>query len=96
MRSVDGSVRAESLDGTNDLVPLVLGLLKALDDLASRVEQPAAAVAPAGGDAALVDALLGLLALRRTVRAWVGAAAAQGRAEPRAAKAEDPVADYLR
>lgn len=92
----DSRALSDSLNYTNDLVPLLLGLLKTLDDVAVCVEQPAAASPRSGGDAALVDALLGLLSLRRTLRAWVGAAVSDGATEPDVAKAEDPAADYLR
>lgn len=56
----------------NDLIPLVLGAMKVLNDFAGAVE--ARASAPIGEDRAANEALLlaalGLLSLRRTLWRW--------------------------
>ena len=67
----------------NDMVPLLLGIQKFLDDLALRVEvKPAHQIScetggantaiTAGRDRELILALLGLLSLRRTLERWLG------------------------
>ena len=64
-------------DGTveqNDIMPALLGLSKLLDDMSERLEAspaPREAAAPPC-DRDIVLALLGVLALRRTLRNWLG------------------------
>jgi len=66
-------------DATNDLVPGMLGLLALLDALAadlSRCAEPREAAPETRADV-LVDALLGLMSVRRTLRRWLVPVVAQ-------------------
>jgi hypothetical protein len=66
------------------LIPVILGATAFLDDLARCVDERSAAEPPGPApDALLLDALLGLLALRRALRLWTAAAAAEGYASER-------------
>lgn len=59
-------------DETNDLVPLLLGAMKLLDDFAAAAEQGLRThrADPEPEDDPLLAAALGLLSLRRTIRRW--------------------------
>jgi hypothetical protein len=91
MPDIDLARYQDLTDEGNDLIPLFLGALKLLDDVAVAVSSKADAAHPgqADGDRDLVaSAILGLLSLRRTVCRWAAEAAgehaaeAPGRAEP--------------
>jgi hypothetical protein len=62
----------DRFDAADDFVPGLLGLLTLLDTLAEGADRTASLPqAAAADDALLVDALLGLLSLRRNLRRWL-------------------------
>ena len=74
MRTELGAPRPD-FEGSHELIPALLGATAFLDDLARCVDEPSRdATQPVGGDGLLVDALLGLLALRRSLRLWIATA----------------------
>jgi hypothetical protein len=76
MRTELGAPRADFV-GSHELIPVILGATAFLNDVALCAEEPSDAQPPDPATVALlVDALLGLLALRRTLRRWTEAAAA--------------------
>jgi hypothetical protein len=65
-------------DDSNDVVPLFLGALKLLDDVAASMSEagdPAATGESHPTDDAVMEVALGLLSLRRTIRRWAEHAA---------------------
>jgi hypothetical protein len=61
--------------GSHELIPVILGATAFLDGLARCIDEPCRGEAPDPAvDGLLVDALLGLLSLRRTLLLWTDAA----------------------
>ena len=59
------------VDETNDLIPLVLGLCRVLDDLDVDTFQPCHGITDVRDEKLLIPALLGLLSVRRTLHRWI-------------------------
>jgi|ERR1041385_1617936 hypothetical protein len=95
------SRRRDLADETNDLVPLLLGLVDLLNRFAASVEE-VSMTSPANGkadisDDALLAAALGILSLRRTVRRWADHAASDaGPPQPRTTETVAPPLMILR
>jgi hypothetical protein len=83
----------------NELVPLALGLLQFLDRVAAAVSAspPAPAAPPSPRDEQILNALLGLLSLRRALRRWlVTAALVSEPSDRRPAAPRSPEGSWLR
>jgi hypothetical protein len=87
---------SEGALGENDLVLLMLGALRLLDDFAAtvRVAAPDADAAPANDH--VVAAALGLLSLRRTLERWRLATVTDQPEPAAAAAAASGAGDWLR
>jgi hypothetical protein len=86
MPEIDLARYQDFTNEANDLIPLFLGALKLLDDVALAASSNADVVRsePADGDRSsdlLASAMLGLLSLRQTVWRWAGEAAGERAAE---------------
>jgi hypothetical protein len=86
MPEIDLARYQDRTDEANDLIPLFLGAVKLLDDVAVAASSKADAThpGPPDGDRSndlLASSILGLLSLRRTVCRWAAEAAGEHAAE---------------
>jgi hypothetical protein len=92
---VDRTPQLDRTDEANEVVPLILGALKLLDDFAGAAG--AGSKDAAQDDEAVLAAALGLISVRRTLRRWIEQAACE---HPLANEATHPAsavaADLLR
>ena len=68
----DSGLQQTLVDQSNDLVPVTLGLMHFLDELAYSMDQHEPVPgAIAGDDELVLAALLGMLSIRQTLHRWV-------------------------